>query len=285
VVYALAAVFVVASWWASTGAILWLDRLPRTTFRVSLGGATALAAAGFVGLWWSSRQETVLGAYVAFGSGLAVWGWHELTFLLGVLTGPRKLPCPPDARGPRRFWLGAAALIHHELALAATLVAIALLTRGGPDPVGTWTFFVLWVMRLSSKLNVFLGVRNLHGAFVPPHLRYLLTYTREARWNWLMPVSLLGAGATLIALVSRAGEAASPARAVGFTLVATLLALGILEHLFLALPVRDALLWRWATGAQPPRGKPSSSARRAAANFPERMTIGTPPPGCVPPQA
>ena len=35
------------------------------------------------------------------------------------------------------------------------------LTWGGANQVGTWTFLVLWVMRLSAKLNVFLGVPNL----------------------------------------------------------------------------------------------------------------------------
>ena len=37
-------------WWFSTGLIVWLDGLPRRTFRWSLTGATILAAIGLYGL-------------------------------------------------------------------------------------------------------------------------------------------------------------------------------------------------------------------------------------------
>jgi putative photosynthetic complex assembly protein 2 len=42
-----------------------------------------------------------------------------------------------------------------------------------PNQVGTGTFAVLWVMRISAKLNLFLGVRNLSEELLPPHLAYL----------------------------------------------------------------------------------------------------------------
>ncbi len=44
---------------------------------------------------------------------------------------------------------------------------------------------------------------------------------------------------------------------VALTLVATLLALAIIEHWFLVLPIEDAALWRWALGA---KGKSKSNA-------------------------
>ncbi len=40
-----AVLYTVFLWWFSTGAILWLDRLPRATHRWSLAAATAVAAA------------------------------------------------------------------------------------------------------------------------------------------------------------------------------------------------------------------------------------------------
>lgn len=234
----LAAGFVVVTWWASTGAILIMDGLPRATFRTSVALASVVAVAALWGLWWSSGVTTPAAAYVAFGCAIAVWGWHELAFLLGFVTGPRKEPCPPDARGWRRFAYATATLIHHEVALAVTVVAVALLTWGAPNPVGAWTFGVLWAMRLSAKLNVFLGVRNLAVEWIPEHLRHLPSYFRRARWNPLMPVSLLAGGAAAVALAAE-GE-------VGCTLVATILALAVIEHLFLAFPIPDAALWRWA---------------------------------------
>jgi putative photosynthetic complex assembly protein 2 len=243
----LAALFVLVTWWVSTGAVLLMDGLPRSTFRFSMAGASLLAAGGICGLVWSSRFTSRPAAYLAFGCALAVWAWHELTFLLGLVTGPRKAPCPEGARGWRRFGYATATVIHHEVALAVTLGGIVAMTWGAPNQVGTWTFLVLWVMRLSAKLNIFLGVRNLTTDFIPVHLRYLLSYFGKAPLNPLMPVSLLAASAVVIHLLlgPGAGEA-SAFGLVGRTLVATLLGLAVLEHLFLSLPVPDALLWRWA---------------------------------------
>jgi putative photosynthetic complex assembly protein 2 len=250
--HVLAALFVLGVWWLSTGAILWIDGLPRTTFRFSLAAATGLALAGLVGLRATSQVPTAGGAYLAFGCALLVWSWHELSFLLGVLTGPRKEPCPEGARGLRRFVYATAAVLHHEIALALTLVAVALLTWGAPNQVGASTFLVLWVMRLSAKLNLFLGVRNLTTEFIPEHLRYLLSYFRKKRLNPLMPVSLLAGGAAVVRLFSAsAALEASAFAAVGGTLVATILALAVVEHLFLLLPLPDVLLWRWALRPAP----------------------------------
>ncbi|HEU4536653.1 MAG TPA: putative photosynthetic complex assembly protein PuhE, partial [Polyangiaceae bacterium] len=234
----LAALFVLGLWWLSTGVVLRLVWLGRAAFRRSAAGATLLAAAGLYGLWWSAPRASAGAAYVAFASALAVWAWHELSFLLGAVTGPRTRPCPPGAAGWRRVGLATAALIYHELALALTLLAVFALTRHSTNQVGLETFFVLWIMRLSAKLNVFLGVRNLAEGFLPGHLRYLLSYARRARLNPLMPASLAAAGAAVVHLGARSLAAgAPPLAAVGGTLVTTLLALAALEHVFLALPL------------------------------------------------
>ncbi len=244
--HALAAVFVLMVWWLSTGVVLLMVWLRRSTFRLSLMATSALALAGLIGLTVSSRLESRAAAYAAFLCALAVWAWHELTFLLGVVTGPRKEGCPPDALGWRRFRYATQAVIHHEIAKAATLVAMVALTWKAPNQIGTWTFVVLWAMRLSAQFNVFLGVRNLSHEFIPKHLRYLLSYFRKAPLNPLMPVSIL-VGCTVVGLL--VAEAIAPDASafvlVGRTLIGTLLALAVVEHLFLALPVPDALLWRW----------------------------------------
>ena len=244
---ALAALFVLAVWWASTGLVLKLVWLDPRTFRASVAALGMLALAALGGLTWSRSLTTTTAAYVAFGCALAVWGFHELTFLLGMVTGSRKLPCPPEARGWRRFALATEVVIHHELALAATLLVMVALTWNQPNQVGTHTFLVLWVMRLSAKLNVFLGVRNLTEQFVPDHLRYMLGYFRRARMNALMPVSIvLGSVVAIRLLTESVAEDATPFAVVARTLVATLLGLAVLEHVFLTIPLPDALLWRWA---------------------------------------
>lgn len=242
----LAALFVLAMWWASTALVLRLVWLGPSAWRVAL--ASLLGAAGFAALASCSAVRSIGAAYLGFVSALAVWGWHELMFLLGLLTGPRRSACPPDARGFRRFRLATAAVIHHELALTVTLFAVVVATWGAPNQVGTWTYGVLWVMRLSAKLNVFLGVRNLSVQFIPEHLRYLVSYFGRARMNWLMPWSVIAGSAVLGLLVASArAEEASPLLCVERTLIATLLGLAVLEHVFLALPLPDAWLFRWAT--------------------------------------
>jgi len=255
--YAPPILFVVAVWWLSTAVVLRLVWLRPATHGVVLGVSGAFAVAAMVGAWWLADRTTVASAYLGFLCGLTVWGFHELTFLLGHVTGPHRRPCPPDARGWRRFALATATVIHHELALAATVAAFAALTWGAPNQIATGTFAVLWLMRLSAKLNIFLGVRNVSEDFVPQRIAHLLSYFRKASWNPLMPVSLIGAG-TVVVLLARSASAAPDGSfaAVGLALVTTLLGLALLEHVFLALPVPDALLWRWVLHDDEPPASP-----------------------------
>ena len=251
----LAALFVVGAWWLSTGLVLRLVWLGSRTHRRSLALMSALSLGGLGAVAWSAQQPTVTGAYVSFAGALLVWAWHELTFLLGVITGPRRAPCPPDARGFRRFRLATATLIHHELLLAASVVALALATRGAPNQVAAQTLVALWALRLSAKLNVFLGVRSFADELVPERLHYLLGYFRRDRLSPLMPASfVLAGGFAGLAFREAFATGASPFVAAGQTMVASLLLLGLLEHLFLTLPFPDAALWRWAARPQPSLG-------------------------------
>lgn len=248
---AVAVVFVVTVWWLSTGIVLrtvWLDR---KATKASVAAASVLAALGLASVAWSARETSVLAAYVGFAGAIAIWAFHEVVFLLGLVTGPRKIACPDDARGMRRFRYATEAVLHHELALAATLVVVSAVAWGAPNQVGPATFLVLWAMRLSAKLNVFLGVRSLTEEFVPTHLRYLISYFRRARWNPLMPLSVVSAGLVTFWLGQDALLSASDHVRVARTLVASLLALAVMEHLFLAIPFREALLWRWALRETP----------------------------------
>ena len=245
--FAPAALFALFLWWFSTGVLLYVDHLPRTTYSRSLLTTTLLAVLASAGVYLSSAQDTLLNAYLAFVCALMIWAWHELTFLMGIVTGPRKTPCPRDATGWRRFWYATATVIHHELALAATALVLVAATWDAPNQVGTQTFLALWVMRLSAKFNVFLGVRNLTTEFVPIHMTYMLSYFRQAKFNPLMPISLgLGAVAVTWLLTGAFSPAATPFSSAAIGLVATTVALGVVEHVFLAIPVPDAVLWRWA---------------------------------------
>jgi putative photosynthetic complex assembly protein 2 len=237
-------------WWFSTGAILWLDRLPRATYRFSLIGASVVAAAAVFGLIVSLTTATPTGAMIAFTSAIAIWGWHELSFLTGLITGPNALPCPPEAAGWRRFKLAASTLIYHEIALALTALALLAVSWGRPNMVGAWTFLVLFACRLSAKLNLFLGVPNFTDSFFPKHLRYLTSYLKKGPMSTLFPVSAAAGCAVAAALAWRALDPNATAFDVtAFSLVFALTALAVIEHVFMVLPLPDAALWRWALPA------------------------------------
>jgi putative photosynthetic complex assembly protein 2 len=254
---ALPVLFAVFVWWFSTGVVLLLDGLPRTTFRWSHLLSTLLAAGAFVGLAHTAAQTTTAGAYCAFTCALLLWGWHELSFLTGWVTGPRKQRATPGARGSARFMQAVQAILWHELAILASGVVLVMLTWGEPNQVGTATFVVLWVMRISAKLNVFLGVRNLSTELLPPHLAYLGSYFRRRPMNLLFPFVVTASTAAAVLMAAQAlGQPGGSAGAVGGLLVTTLLVLGIVEHWLLVLPLEATALWRWAMRDKAPPALP-----------------------------
>jgi putative photosynthetic complex assembly protein 2 len=252
--YAVPSLYALAVWWCATGAILYLDSLPPRTFRWSMAGATILAAAALYGLAHTRADASVAGAYCAFTCAVLVWGWIEMSFLTGFLTGPRTTACPADCRGARHFVHAIEAILHHELAIVGAGAAVIGLTWGGTNPVGAWTFLVLWVMRASAKLNLHFGVRNLGTELLPPHLQYLRSFFRRRRINPLFPVSVAaGCGVATLLVVRATAPGAAPFEVTGAMLVASLLALAIVEHLFMVLPVSLDPLWVRARRVAPSR--------------------------------
>jgi putative photosynthetic complex assembly protein 2 len=266
-------------WWFATGAVLYLNGLPPCTFRWS-NGITALI--GLCGLWvlYNTRESTsTTGAYAAFFGALAVWAWNEMSFLLGHITGSMREECPRDARGLRRFVLAARSIIYHELVILVSAAAIALVTWNATNRFGLYTFLVFWVMRLSTKFNIFLGVPNITVHFLPKHLGYLATYFAHRPMNLLFPFSvtastLAAAWLTHLALHAPVGSL----EAIGYAMVASLLVLGIMEHWFLVIPLPFGKLWSWGIGA--PEGRVQPGAHRPDAT-PITLTpaIAIPPSG------
>lgn len=248
----LAVLYALFLWWFSTGVILYLDGLPRRTFRWSLFGATAVLVLSFFALARSSMDTSGAGAYVAFTSGVLIWGWQEISFLMGFVTGPRKEPCPEGCRGPLHVGHAIGTILYHELAIVAAAIAVVTLTWNAPNQVGTWTFMVLWSMRVSAKLNVFLGVPNLTEEFLPEHLQYLKRYFTKKPMNLLFPISVTASTVVTVLLVQNAMAAnASAFETPGFTFLATLMALAVLEHWFLVVPLPTAAVWGWGLRSRP----------------------------------
>ncbi|WP_374942215.1 putative photosynthetic complex assembly protein PuhE [Sphingomonas sp.] len=239
--------FALLMWFIGTGAVVWLDSRARATFATSLtvGGVVALAATVLV--WVRAGDASVGGAYAGFAAAIVIWGWHEMSFLMGAVAGPSKAPCPVGLTGWARFRAATATVIHHEIAIALTAALLFALTWNQPNQAAPLTFALLFVLRLSAKFNLFLGVPNLSDEVFPAHLAYLKSYFRTRPLNPLFPFSILLSGG--IAVWAWTAAEAAPAMS-GASATATLLAglavLGAIEHLFLVLPLRDAKMWRWA---------------------------------------
>jgi putative photosynthetic complex assembly protein 2 len=240
------ALFALFVWWFSTGAIIFLDQLPRRTFKYSIAGATLVLVAAFWGMAASAADASVRGAYCAFSCGLLAWGWQEITFYMGYVTGPRQAPCPEGCGGWKHFLHAIQTSLWHELAIIAAAGTAIAITWHAPNKVGLWTFMVLWWMHQSAKLNVFLGVRNLNEEFLPEHLGFLKSFLKKKPMNLLFPVSVTVSSVICVIMWERAAApGASAFTAVGGTFVATMMALAILEHWFLVLPLPAAKLWNW----------------------------------------
>lgn len=243
--------FALLMWFIGTGAVVWLDSRPATTFRASFVMAGMVALAATIAIYLCAGDPDWAGAYAGFAAAIVIWGWHEMGFLMGFVAGPRKTVCPDGMRGWARFRVATETVIHHEIAIAANLLLLVALCWGQPNQTAPLTFALLFALRLSAKFNLFLGVPNLSDEIFPAHLAYLKSYFGTRRVSALFPISVLGCAAIAAVAWHQAETApAGSGPAVTATLLAGLAALGLVEHIFLVLPVRDAKLWGWASASK-----------------------------------
>jgi putative photosynthetic complex assembly protein 2 len=234
-------------WWFSTGAILYLDGLPRRTFRWSILAATVVLGISIWRLAAGNQDLTVGGAYAAFSYGVLAWGWQEITFYMGMVTGVRTEPCAEGCKGWRHFGHAIRVSIFHEIAIIVTGLTLFALVWPGANHVGLWTYVVLWWMHQSAKLNVFLGVRNLNEEFLPDHMAFLKSFLTKKPMNLLFPVSVTVSTVVGFLLFRNAFAAtAGSFEQTGYLFLGALMALAILEHWFLVLPLPSAALWNWS---------------------------------------
>jgi putative photosynthetic complex assembly protein 2 len=245
--YAGPAFYALFLWWFSTGVILYLDGLAPRTFRWSMLGATVLLAVSLRYLATGNGDLTVGGAYAAFTCALLAWGWQEISFYMGAVTGLRTQPCPQGCSGWRHFGHAIRVSLFHEISIIVTGCVVFALEWPGANHLGLWTYVVLWWMHESARLNVFLGVRNLSEEFLPEHMAFLKSFLTKKPMNLLFPVSVTMSTVVAVLLFQKAFSAnASDFEATAFLFLGTLMTLAILEHWFLVLPLPSAALWNWS---------------------------------------
>lgn len=239
-------VLTVVLWWGSTGVIARLVGNAPSSYPRLIFFASVLGILGLVTLFILRDITSMSSALVSLIAALAVWGWIEITFLTGKVTGPAVDRPAIDATLPARAAAALTAILWHELLIAATVVLVGVALIGHANDLGLLVLVLLWLMRSSAKLNLFLGVRNLGGAFLPPHLHHLLDFMRQRRMNPLLPISiLLGlgiAGWYGVAALTTTVEYHAAASAI----LATLAVLAAFEHLLMVVPLPAETLWKWS---------------------------------------
>lgn len=253
-------------WWFSTGAILWVVKMADRKGqgagkRATLIGLPMLALGGW-GFWASLGDTSAFGAVAAFLSALCVWGWIELAFLTGVITGPNTYPLPPKTPEWERFIRAWGTLAYHEMLLVAALISLVLVGWDAPNIFGVWTFAVLFFARVSAKLNLFWGVPRINVDFLPSALKHLATYFRIRPLNWLFPFSVSALTFATACWLERIYAAETQGQIIGFSLLTAITALALLEHWVMVLPIPDEKLWRWMLPAPTqPTPKPTTTLK------------------------
>ena len=249
--YVLPLLFVATLWWVATIVLLYRTGLDKASYGRTMVAAGIAAAIGFYVVVATRNDATPGVAYIAFAGALAIWAFHETSYLLGFVSGPRPQGCPPSATMWQRFLYGIKTCLYHELAVVATVGALVAVTWDAANRIALWTFVIVWIMRWSAKLNIFLGVRNLHREYWPEHLRYLQSYARERSMNPLFPWSVVIAlGFIGFLLLMAVGADSDSAQRTSAMLLGGFLILALLEHFFLMFRLPDDLLWRLGTRAR-----------------------------------
>jgi putative photosynthetic complex assembly protein 2 len=251
--------FVTFIWWFATGLILLLDKRA-VSIRFSVVFAGLFALGSLYCLTHLTLITTTRAVYASFFCAILIWAWVEVSFLSGFITGPTKTALPAGSSKSTRLLSALNAVLYHEVAIAITGLLVYWVCYDKPNQAAWWTFLVLWVMRTSAKLNLFLGVRNLGLEYLPKRLTYLGSFFRERRMNWLFPFSVIGSTVAAALMISHALKSSTTsATATGVLLAASLLMLAMLEHWLMVIPVKSTALWRWATRHQTPANVASAT--------------------------
>lgn len=242
-----ASLFAIFLWWFSTGAILVAVRRAdrQATHGMTVFAGVPLLVLGFWAVAVSLTDTGVQGVYLGFLGALAVWGWVEMAFLTGVVTGPMRDDCLPGLSGKDRFNRAFATVAYHELLLTVGLLGLVLLSQGAPNRMALATYLVLFLARIFAKLNLFFGVPRINLEFVPDRLQHLKSYFRRGSVTLAFPVAITVLTALLAVCAERLWTAGTDAHIVGFSLLTALAALALLEHWLMVVPLPDAKLWRW----------------------------------------
>jgi putative photosynthetic complex assembly protein 2 len=241
--YLLPVIYTVFLWWFTTGLIMAAYGRSPAVLRGFFACATVVLALAFVGLLLTRDNHAPREVYIAATCGVLMWAWQLAGHYLGFITGP---PTPtPTVRVNglmRRFRLALRFSLYHELLALVTGFVIGALVWSSVNRWALWMYLALYLMHVSAKLNVFLGVRNFRVDLLPREMHHLGKLLAHRPSNELFPVSiLLATGATLVLIYQAILPGTGAAQSTGSLLVATMLVLGLFEHWLMVLPLPETV--------------------------------------------
>lgn len=241
-------------WWFVTGLIVVVYGRSRWVVNLYFVCATIIMVLALAGLVLTRQQTQPAAVYLALTCGILIWAWQVTAYYLGYVTGPRHikeflelLPAMNNSQMGLffRFRHALQASLFHELLIVGFVVLLAGILWNAANKWGLWIFLALWVMHSLAKLNVFFGVRNFRIEFLPAHLHYLDVVLSKQKNNLLLLLTIVvGLASSLVFFYQGIIPGVMPGQAIGFLVVGTMIALGVIEHLLLVLPL-PAILWGW----------------------------------------
>jgi len=253
---ALSVIAAVFLWWFSTGAILLVvrraDRKGGDAHLMAVLFGLPFLALGIAAVAMSLHTQDLTSVYLGFLGALAIWGWVELAFLTGVIAGPMRDDCPKGLEGSARFTRAFNTVVHHELLLFVGLLGLLFVSTGAANRMALATYLILFLARISAKLNLFFGVPRINTEFIPDRLTHLKSYFHKGSVTFAFPIAITVLTALLAVCMERLITAETAVTQAGFALLTALSGLALLEHWLMVVPLPDAKLWRWMLPAPKP---------------------------------
>ncbi|MEP6779479.1 MAG: DUF3623 family protein [Gemmatimonadaceae bacterium] len=237
---------VIAFWWGATGLTLAMQRSEAAS-TISLTVTTLLAALGTVLIVNARDDASVRGARFAFLGSAFVWWWCSTMFYSGF-----GISSAAESAGPSGSFALAlqaiAATLRPDLLGVFALLAVGALVWRRANRVALWTLVVFFGTLQTAKLNVFFGVRNASVEWLPQQLSHLSRFFGPPRNSSLLTISVIGLAALCWVFANRARRVQSPFVRHANGMIALLLGLAVIEHIFLGvtttLPLWDIFMPR-----------------------------------------
>ncbi|MEP7065049.1 MAG: DUF3623 family protein [Gemmatimonadota bacterium] len=224
---------VVCFWWMATGLTIAMQRSDASRL-LSLAATTVFAAGGALLIAGSRHERTPRSARTAFIGASLLWWWSATMFYGGWGVSPDAFPAGPHGS----FALAMQAIdatLAIDLVTVAAIVLVAIAVWRAQNRVALWTLLAFWGTLQTAKLSVFFGVRSPGAEFLPAELSGLRIFFGPERNSPFLAVMIVGIAVAALWLWMRARRTRDAFVRHGFAMLATLLALAALEHLFLGL--------------------------------------------------